>query len=521
MSEEFVGAMTGVRLDDVSPLLAPWTLGPFGQLMPPLSAQAAQLSVELANTAYLLDTAAWQAAGWRDVTIQMENHLQGETEAEPEAGGVRGKVVSFIQHHFGHREDGKPTKIGAMTGALRQFHHESDTGKVLVMIRPDGNGRFVVAIGFMGTNYAYDWIANLRMQIEDGMHQGFLQLTRQFEHNEAEINFPETAEELGLERLTLADILTEAQRADSRFTIWLVGHSQGGAVVQLYMHRKLRMDGVHPRNMVGYAFAAPRVATGLVDATPSAYPLYLIENSEDIVPRSGALMHFGMRLIYQADSGMRDACYSWLEEGMPAIYRELAKPFMAGMTDMPRILERVDSYLRVLEEMQMGDNVESMDWLPWLKTPAKHLASVADAGVDAMIKRVRHYGEEAYVNITGHPMSEERLAADRRAAQAFIHLVGVRPSASAMAQLMMAAHTIGCKPGAQYAVYPYITLFGMDRLCPAIWRSGVTPVEVRIDAPGSGSIHVRRAPKRVQNRAIRRPRGGVAPVRGDVKRVSR
>ena len=41
------------------------------------------------------------------------------------------------------------------------------------------------------------------------------------------------ARELGVEKWTLGNILEEATHQKSRFTLWITGHSQGGAVMQV------------------------------------------------------------------------------------------------------------------------------------------------------------------------------------------------------------------------------------------------------------------------------------------------
>lgn len=149
-----------------------------------------------------------------------------------------------------------------MIGALRQIER-SDTGKVLVMLHPAPDGRYVVAVSFMGTGGRfYDWFSNFRMVAENGIHKGFLQLTEQFERNETEIDFPETARALGVERLTLRHILEEMKSPNSRFALWLTGHSQGGALMQVYAMRKIHLDGVLMTNLVGYGFASPPCSTG-------------------------------------------------------------------------------------------------------------------------------------------------------------------------------------------------------------------------------------------------------------------
>lgn len=509
------GPLTGVRLDDVSPLLLPWRAGPFGQLMPPRNGSALRLSAELAAVAYSLEVTPWLQSGWRDVTVQMENHLQEGVDApqEEQAPTRMERLAAVLKRPFQRLDGARHDAFSTMAGTLRQLRHESDTGKVLVMLHPTADGRYVVAVGFMGTARPQDWVANLRMSIEEEAHQGFLQLTRQFENNEREIHFPETARELGLDRLTLADILAEAAHPGSRFLLWVVGHSQGGALVQLYLHRKLHLDGVVPRNLLGYAFASPRAVTGRFTQTPAAYPLYLIENSDDPVPRSGANMHLGVRLVYPANDDLRETCYAWPRDEVSARNRLLVRPILNGMTDMPRILETMEAYLTVLSELPVEENIDALNWVPLLQGPAKKLALAADSRFDAVLAQVSHRCRAAHAEIAGREMDEERVAATAGAIRRVTALIGFKAFNTALTQLAKAPHTMGPKPGAAMPVYAYIAMQAPFRLVPWAWRPGEEPVQV------PGSPRRTRLPRREAARLpIRRPHGGAIPARTAPKR---
>ena len=157
----------------------------------------------------------WVQAGWRDVTIQVDGSLTEGVDADA------GWLKSRWRLHRVRSRIRQRNPIGQVMGAIRQ-KDKSDTGKVLVMLHPAPEGRYVVAISFMGTGGRfYDWFSNFRMTSEDGVHRGFLQLTEQFEANETDILFPDTAKELGLERLSLRHILQEAKNPGSRFILWL------------------------------------------------------------------------------------------------------------------------------------------------------------------------------------------------------------------------------------------------------------------------------------------------------------
>lgn len=219
--------------------------------------------------------------------------------------------------------------VSQVMSALRQ-RERSDTIKAVCMMHPLPGGQFLLAIGFMGTGKRfYDWISNFRFTTEEGFHKGFYQLCTYFEQGAESIVFPATAKALGLEKLTLGEVLSEMKSLSSRFRLWMAGHSQGAAVMQVFCHRLMTDWGVLAQNMTGYGFALPTVATGRLVQDPAAYPLYHILNSDDMVPRMGALLHLGLCLEYPADDDFRERCYDL--SPLPAdVAARLALPLSAG-----------------------------------------------------------------------------------------------------------------------------------------------------------------------------------------------
>lgn len=63
--------------------------------------------------------------------------------------------------------------------------------------------------------------------------------------------------------------------------------------MQVYAHLKMNETGISARNLIGYGFASPTVMAGRAVRDPSAYPLYNILNSDDLVPHCGAAVHLG------------------------------------------------------------------------------------------------------------------------------------------------------------------------------------------------------------------------------------
>ena len=354
------GTLTACDLADTASLTRPFVRDPFQRLRPPFSKKAVQLSAELAATAYSLDLDAWKAAGWRDFSILIDAELQSGM------GTGVGSRFKILRAKAAMKE---LNPISQLAGALRQ-RERSDTIKAVCMMRPDSEGRYVLAIGFMGTGSRfYDWFSNFRFTHENGFHRGFYQLCESFEMNADEIVFPAAAATLGLEKLTLSNVFHELRSLSGRFRLWMAGHSQGGAVMQVLAHRLMHHYGVPAQNMVGYGFASPTVATGRLVYDPAAYPLYHILNADDPVPRMGALLHLGLCAEYRPDDTFRNACYQWSEKPEAVALRHAYQFVQDGLRDMPSALMTLCALLTALAQEKGAEGMNEL-LTSWWAVPA-------------------------------------------------------------------------------------------------------------------------------------------------------
>ena len=468
------GEATQVALDNVTPLLLPWVSDPWGRLRPPVSVEAMRLSAELAGATYGMAVDRWMRAGWRDVTIQVDGDLTAIPEKERRERRAIGWLADQWRLHRIRAKIRQRNPVGQVIGALRQIER-SDTGKVLVMLHPAPDGHYVVAVSFMGTGGRfYDWFSNFRMVAENGVHKGFLQLTEQFERNETEIDFPETARALGVERLTLRHILEEMKSPNSRFALWLTGHSQGGALMQVYAMRKIHLDGVLMTNLVGYGFASPSVLDGATTLDPAAFPLYHVVNSDDVVPRMGGQMHLGALLVYQTTDELRKRCYAWPMDAESVRRRVLVSRAVAWMRDTPSSIEAVIAYLNVLREHDPEEIIAGLG-LVEAKLPVRRLIAAADTRVDALLRYIARHLGAAYLSITGERLNPSRVAEIQTLLRALVDDMGVKAFSDALTQLTSQPHSMTAKGGAAMSPYAYIVLHGMEELVPAIWQAGRPP----------------------------------------------
>ena len=465
MGQPVPGPVTGVDLTQAETLLCPWMADPWGRLRPPVSLAALQMSAELSAACQSLNITPWLRAGWRDVTVQVDGEV---TPLEREWRSLSAK----LQRSLLRAKISGANPLQQIAGALKE-RAAASTGKAVVMLRPVTGGKYVVAICFMGTGTRfYDWFSNFRIATPEGIHQGFSQLTDQFEGNEGRIGFPQTARELRLPQMTLRHILEEAKSPDSRFRIWLCGHSQGGAVMQVYARRKLLQSGVHPSNIVGWGFASPSVATGSAAENPEAYPLYHVHNSDDLVPRCGAAVHLGVCLVYPADEPLRRACYGWPRDAASVRARLAVRPLVQQMTDTPGCIVQVTALLMVLEGCTPREIAEALgveDSIPASRMLERFDVKDALAGI---IRRM----EAAYRSVTGQPLPGEKLAAAMTLIREVAAQVGWKALVGAMSQLLRYPHRMSVRSGGlKDTAYTWIACNGADRLTPYIWQPGPPP----------------------------------------------
>ena len=475
------GRFTGCDLGGIMPLFTPWDEN-CGLAQPVFSQEAALLSFELASSAYDMDLDAWREAGWRDFSFQVDNTLLTGQTVNAAPGGKLGAMVSDYFHYLARARLKRINPISQLRGALRQ-REGSDTCKAVVMLRPlaENVKQYVVAIGFMGTGKRiYDWFSNFRLNREEGMHAGFLQLTREFEKNADEICFPETARELGLSKLTLADILLACHRPGSRFRVWMAGHSQGGAVMQLFAYREVRR-GFLKQNMIGYGFASPSAVYARTDCDAGSFPLLHILNADDIFPRMGAALHIGRCRVMYPDRGMRAACYqaAWQDDLFRAVHR-----LMREVTDSAGAFLLVGAMLRALEDVPADSAMAALNVLVGSLVPEKLLGALGSRREDIVQALYRRTLQGYRTASEGGEPSEDKMRVLRGRIAALILRHGGAPFAKTALSCLGVSHRLrGDYPPQGVAPYQYIVTQRFDDLTQRLWQAPVSAME---DTGGRG-----------------------------------
>lgn len=295
-----LGRITKTDLSDLS-----WMNG-WDCHQPNLS--GSRFGLELAQLAYDFKTEPWINAGWTDIAIQVDRRVLSGIHIPENGADWRQSLMNQLIPKLAQRL----TVLSNPITQLRGLKDESlfyDTGKAITMVKPLPDNRFVVAIGFTGTGKRpQDWISNLRFEHPEGLHEGFNDLALLYEGNAEEIQFPTAAGILGLDKLTLQDVLQECGQENSRFTLLMAGHSQGAAVLQVWTMRRLR-EGLQPGNLVGMGFACPTVAKGL-EQEENGFPLTLFASKDDVFTRIGLCEHLGCMQLFEPDDAFRAQSYA-------------------------------------------------------------------------------------------------------------------------------------------------------------------------------------------------------------------
>ena len=471
-----MGAYTACDLGDVTPLCTPWAEDG-GLPCPVFSQEAAEASLELAASAYHMDMTAWRAAGWGDLSYLTDNTLLTGAPANGGSGSGISAVLSGYYQHMARSRIRRANPVTQVLGTLRQ-REGSSTCKAVVMIHPAPGGRYVVAVGFMGTGKrVFDWISNFRLNQAQGMHLGFLQLTEEFERSCDQILFPDTARALGMETLTLSDILAECRRADSRFHLWMAGHSQGGAVMQLFAWRQAQR-GMLRQHMTGYGFASPSVLYRNPGGDLAALPLFHIISAEDVIPRVGARLHIGRCRVLLPDKAMRAACYRgrWQDPCFRA-----AITLLYEIRDSASALLWVLALLEALKDLPGDVSVSILNQLLGRVLPDKVL-TVLDGGIDAVISRMMRKTARGYALSTGGLTPAPALLRPlvlRIAAE--MDRYGPRLFARTLSHALALPHKLICAdPALGEGAYQYTVNHRLSDLRQQVWNgASVTGASVR------------------------------------------
>ena len=484
------GRFTECDLENLTPLCMPWQEAN-GLLQPAFSRDAALLSLELASTAYDMDTALWEKAGWHDFSYQVDNTLLTGPNVNREGESMMNGVMSGYYHQLAKMRLKRQNPISQLRGTLRQ-REGSDTCKAVVMLHPLLGGQYLVAIGFMGTGKrVYDWISNFRVGRAEHMHAGFLQLTKQFEANCGAIQFPETARKLGMEKLTLSDILLECHRPGSRFRIWMAGHSQGGAIMQLFAYLAIQ-KGLLRQNILGYSFASPSVVYDHPSCELSAFPLYHIINADDVFPRTGAFYHIGRCRVFYPDKTMRQRCYGSVYE--KEAFRDLLA-ITRNVTDSRGAFLTVLAVLTALQDVSQDEAMAALNGLIGSLIPEKILSAVSGRSDDLLRVLIQKVKQGYLLASQQEEPPEQALLLLSRRIAGLLNAHGTMAFSRSFLSALALPHKLrGSIGGSALASYQYIVTERFGELRAKTWCAPASRMENGV------RTHEKRRPEHLHSR---------------------
>ncbi len=427
------------------------------------SREAARFALELSALSYSFEVEPWLDAGWTDISIQADERLlTGVALPDAAERPLYQRVMNEWIPYAARRHI-------ASSGAIRQIkglvwkQSPMRTGKAITMIRPMRDGRFAVMIGFMGTGKRrIDWEANFRFSHPDGFHEGFLTHALQFEENSEKIVFEQTAQRLGLAQLNLKDILEEARRPDSRFILFASGHSQGAAVLQIWLYRQIRA-GLLPGNVLGYGFASPSVSA-LPSGHREGFPLYHILNSDDTFTRVGLFGHIGRGYVMDADEAFRRFCYRGHETD------ELFMLILARFRQFSGTEDAILFSLGLLQALSLRPSADIQAVLGIMTGPglAERLLLRRDEPVEGLLRLTNRMLRSSYKNAMYLPPDEGKVAALAEDIGREMAAYGPERYARTVFKVLGVPHTLVFsdrnQPGS--APYTYIVVRAFDRLRP-------------------------------------------------------
>ena len=255
----------------------------------------------------------------------------------------------------------------------------------------------------------------------------------------------------------------------SRFRLWMAGHSQGAAVMQVFCHRLMTDWGVLAQNMTGYGFASPTVATGRLVQDPAAYPLYHILNSDDMVPRMGALLHLGLCLEYPADDDFRERCYDLSPLPADVAARLALAPYQRAMVNTPSILLYSTAFLQCVAEEKGEEGLNSLLDRKWAVPAVDRMLQAAGGKAMNLFDRLVENAQNGHAALTGQPMDEQALAALRDRMRPVVHAFPFRRLMGAVLAYCIPPHRLVRHE--QDGAYAVIVREGLDRLRPFIWMN--------------------------------------------------
>lgn len=254
---------------------------------------------------------------------------------------------------------------------------------------------------------------------------------------------------------------------NSRFDLWLSGHSQGGAIMQIVMYHWLER-GMRSAYLTGYSFASPGVASLDHPAASRKMPMYHIINSDDVIPRLGGAVHLGECMRYPADEIMRmKCCEDSLKYASSAYAYQLAAGVINGRSALEMMLGVLDALI-LLPDEQTHDILRK--WLG--STMPEWLVNTLTGHTDGYLRGLRKKMIAYYRDAQGEDADPLLTAAVCCGVKEQLDREGMERFLAALMLALRLPHRLFDREYASAAAYTYIVKERFYLLEKVIWRPG-------------------------------------------------
>ena len=459
-----LGELTKCDLTDTSSLTVPSHLDQFMCKRPVLSTQAVTLSAELSHTAYIMRWDNWREAGWSDVSVIANDKIEGASvkdENDSTTLNTQKKLQSALQ---------RSNPIFDLQNAFKQST-KVNTLKAIFMRKKQDDGRHLVAIGLMGTGKNLsDWISNFLFTNEMNFHKGFYQLSEYLLSRTDDILFPSLAKECGLSSLSLTDIIKSACSKDSPYRLWISGHSQGAAILQVLCHRLIIERGVDFSNLFCVGFASPSVCMPQLHLDNDKYPIYHILNSGDLVPRFGACCQLGFLMTYHSDDEIRNETYALLNTAEAIELRSELQEFFDEMVNTERSLVYISALAIALTQEKGDIKIDDIRERKWSGITLGKLLNFAENKMENWLAKFIKHCNQGYISLTGHSFSEVEISDLVERVRPIVKKAPTKALFNAFIECGFSGHSLFLQGERKDSPYSYIVRYKLGELYPALWK---------------------------------------------------
>ena len=291
---------------------------------------------------------------------------------------------------------------------------------------------------------------------------------------------------------------------DSRFSLWMAGHSQGAAVMQVYCDYLLKAHALPTDSIFGCGFASPTVAAEPAERNSAEYPLYHVLNAEDLIPRMGSMRHFGVCLQYTPDAAFRAAAYGWSMTASAIEARRQAQVLTLHITDTLSFLQAFTALLSVICEEKTDEAIFGGTEGIFSVAPVERMFSFAGRKAKDTLYNMIAYMRRTYREMHGRDMDEAAVGYLMQSFRPIVKSMPIKRLMSALYDQLYPPHSL-CRGKTNNGAYMQIVNRQRNLLRPFIWKDHGTMAPHRRYAKSYYALEAPRPVRRARPSVRRLP----------------